>query len=174
MEGRCFFCGHIVSLDIPIGSKDYCENCKRDLHCCYNCKYYDPGAPNDCKEPFSPFIRDRGESNVCHFFVFITNREDKSESELAKAKLEALFGKKNQSEVRKDFIEPLEELAKQNGVTKESISKSKLEKAFEKLSYPKDEELLEGIKFANKRKEEREKEAEAAKKALEELFKKKK
>ncbi|RMD99723.1 MAG: hypothetical protein D6812_11010, partial [Deltaproteobacteria bacterium] len=69
-SGKCHFCGTAVDLEVPVGNRDYCEECKRDLHCCKNCKFYAPGYPNDCMETFSPFIRDREAYNFCHYFVF--------------------------------------------------------------------------------------------------------
>ncbi|HEV8325031.1 MAG TPA: hypothetical protein VG389_25680 [Myxococcota bacterium] len=93
----CWACGHPVEIvSAAVGRQDRCENCQRDLHVCKNCKWYEPGLRNDCREPMTERILDREAANFCHFFVpFEGKRADLTSGEVAKskAKLDALFSK---------------------------------------------------------------------------------
>ncbi len=83
-----------------VGRTATCEQCGRDLHACVQCDHFDPRANNQCREPNSDRVENRTASNFCDFFrprgkppatVAGTTREQD-----ARAKLEALFGKKKE------------------------------------------------------------------------------
>ena len=89
----CYSCQEELIFDVKIGRRDMCPGCSAYLHSCYNCEYHDKNAHNQCRENQGEFIRDRTEGNFCLHFQFRTIDDDGvSESDQAKAKLEALFG----------------------------------------------------------------------------------
>ena len=91
---RCYKCNEDLQFEVKIGRRDQCMNCGAYLHCCYNCKFWDPMAPNQCREVPTEHIVDRAEGNFCLHFTFKPLTEDlSSETDAAKAKLEAMFGK---------------------------------------------------------------------------------
>jgi hypothetical protein len=115
---KCHKCGEELIFDVKIGRRDMCPNCYAYLHCCFNCKYWNPDVHNQCTENQGEFIRDRAEGNFCLYFTFKSmddsgdDEERKAKDRLskafgggevktsprtadeAKARLDALFGKK--------------------------------------------------------------------------------
>jgi hypothetical protein len=90
---RCYKCGDELVFDVKIGRRDMCPNCYAYLHCCKNCRFWDPSVHNECVENRAEFIRDREEGNFCLYFTFKESEEgQESEADAAKAKLNALFG----------------------------------------------------------------------------------
>ncbi|MFH1077592.1 MAG: hypothetical protein V1753_12335 [Pseudomonadota bacterium] len=67
---QCFSCKTELPADIRPGRRDECPSCKRDLHVCLNCKFYDPGSYNDCREPIADPVIEKEQSNFCSFFQF--------------------------------------------------------------------------------------------------------
>ena len=91
---KCYNCGEEVRLETKIGRRDTCPNCYAYLHCCYNCRHWDPMAHNECRESPSEYIRDRSEGNFCLYFDFKPVGEDtSSEVDQAKDTLQKMFGK---------------------------------------------------------------------------------
>lgn len=66
----CHSCGY--ENDLPPGRKvqrrDECERCGSDLHCCFNCRFYDPRRHNECAETQAERVVDKGRSNFCDYF----------------------------------------------------------------------------------------------------------
>ena len=90
---RCYKCDEELAFDVKIGRRDMCPNCYAYLHCCKNCRDWDPSVHNECLENRSEFIRDREEGNFCLYFTFKEMEEDSlSEARKAKDKLASLFG----------------------------------------------------------------------------------
>jgi hypothetical protein len=90
---KCYNCHEELVFDVKIGRRDMCPNCYAYLHCCYNCKCWDPDVHNQCTEHQGEFIRDRAEGNFCLYFTFKpTGTDDVSEEATAKQKLESMFG----------------------------------------------------------------------------------
>ena len=79
-----------------VGRRDECVHCGADLHCCYNCSFYEQSAHNECREPVAMRVNDKDRSNFCEYFELATKPHDggKSAKEDAKKKLEELFRKK--------------------------------------------------------------------------------
>ncbi len=46
-----------------------CEKCGCDVRVCFNCKFYDPRAYNECHEPQAERVVDKDRRNRCDFFV---------------------------------------------------------------------------------------------------------
>lgn len=49
-------------------TRDTCPHCDADLHCCRNCRFYDPGKHNECSETQAEWVRDKVVSNYCDYF----------------------------------------------------------------------------------------------------------
>ena len=62
------------------------------MRCCMNCEFRDPGAHNECREPFAEFVRDREKANFCGLFQFkVSDDPGSTDVDDAKARLEAMF-----------------------------------------------------------------------------------
>ena len=59
-----------LSLGRVIGRRDECPFCRADLHCCLNCRFYDPAVSKQCREPSAELVRDKNHANYCDYFVF--------------------------------------------------------------------------------------------------------
>ncbi|MCO6431740.1 MAG: hypothetical protein J5J00_12855 [Deltaproteobacteria bacterium] len=57
------------------GRSESCPKCGRDLHVCLNCKFYEPSAHNQCREPQAERVLEKDRSNFCDFFTFTENRK---------------------------------------------------------------------------------------------------
>jgi hypothetical protein len=94
---KCVFCHTILDPAAQVGRNDTCPHCNKNLHCCKQCKSYDPNAFNQCREVSASRIVDKERSNLCEHFVLrgspeALGRMDKAKQ--AKKALEALFKKK--------------------------------------------------------------------------------
>jgi len=90
---RCYKCGEELVFEVKIGRRDMCPGCYAYLHCCYNCKYWNPDVHNQCTENQGEFIRDRAEGNFCLYFTFkAVDDSGDDEASRAKKRLEAMFG----------------------------------------------------------------------------------
>ena len=92
----CHYCKKELEIEEKVGRQEVCPYCGSDLHCCFNCKFYDEYAHNKCKEPQSEWVSDREKRNFCEFFSFVdkdTNNSELNEIKKAKAKLDELFKK---------------------------------------------------------------------------------
>ncbi len=91
---KCAFCQTDVSVSERAGRRDSCPHCGGDLHCCYQCHFYDEQAHHECREPQADWVKEKDQANFCDYFRFDPQRVVKGENkEAAKAKLEALFKK---------------------------------------------------------------------------------
>jgi hypothetical protein len=90
---KCYKCSEELVFDVKIGRRDQCPNCHAYLHCCFNCRFWDPHVHNECTENRSEFIRDRAEGNFCLYFTFREADTSGDGEQLdSKAKLNLLFG----------------------------------------------------------------------------------
>jgi len=95
VKGRCYFCGAEIELADKVYRKDTCPNCGRDLHSCVQCRFYEPGAPHQCREPVAEPVKDKEKANLCTYFEFAPSPgQALSQKEEAKKKLDELFKKK--------------------------------------------------------------------------------
>ncbi|MDO8643792.1 MAG: hypothetical protein Q7S00_02350 [bacterium] len=84
-----------------MGRQEDCPHCGASLHCCYNCRFYDPNAYNECHEPVAERVVAKESANFCDCFKFNCKGEScirpqdrrVAETDEAKKKLEALFKK---------------------------------------------------------------------------------
>lgn len=73
-----------------------CPKCMRDLHACRNCRHYDPGVNNRCREPNAEWVTDRERANFCDFFQLaetVRGAGGPDRSAEARKKLDDLFRK---------------------------------------------------------------------------------
>ena len=66
----CHHCGREVVLDSELKRTDGCPGCYSDLKCCRNCRFFDPGSHNQCREPAAEWCSDKEKANFCEFFEF--------------------------------------------------------------------------------------------------------
>lgn len=66
----CHHCNEKIELVVTNypGRHDSCPGCGYDLRCCFNCKFYDRSAANECLEHISERISDKERANFCDFF----------------------------------------------------------------------------------------------------------
>jgi hypothetical protein len=95
--GRCHYCRN--GLPVAVQQKNrLCPSCGSDIHCCKNCVHYDDNLSSKCREPDSPWVRDRATTNTCPFFEFVGGQANAApadpkdlEAERAKEAFKALF-----------------------------------------------------------------------------------
>ncbi len=51
-----------------MGFRAECENCGADVHVCKNCRFYDPGAYNECRETSADVVKEKERANYCEYF----------------------------------------------------------------------------------------------------------
>jgi hypothetical protein len=95
----CWNCGaSLASVPLPISRHQYCDGCGEPLHCCRQCRHFDPRAATQCAmEPADP-PTNKESANFCDWFepalsagaAGAAGTRDKQAE--AKAKLDALFG----------------------------------------------------------------------------------
>jgi hypothetical protein len=64
----CWKCGKQIDSTETIYRDSVCPECGADLHCCRNCRFYEPGAHFDCHETVEELVTDKEESNFCANF----------------------------------------------------------------------------------------------------------
>ncbi len=69
-ERICHRCRKTLTLTDHIGRREMCAFCGADLHVCLNCRFYDPGIYNGCREPQAERVLDKDRSNFCDYFDF--------------------------------------------------------------------------------------------------------
>jgi hypothetical protein len=88
----CWGCNYEIVLIDKVVRADTCPSCDKDLRCCKNCRFWDPGAHNQCRENLTEYVPDREKANFCASFEIRTGKLGQDEDLLtAKAKLESLF-----------------------------------------------------------------------------------
>lgn len=89
----CAYCRKEVPLSKP-GRSDDCPHCAKPLHCCYQCRFYDPSAYNECRESQAERVVEKEKPNFCDYFVFDPQASrGLSSKEEALRKFESLFKK---------------------------------------------------------------------------------
>lgn len=93
----CAFCRNVLNISGTVGRRDTCPHCNRDLHSCRQCRFYDLGAYNECREVSAERIVDKDRANFCDFFGLRGSKGSSGSADKtreAKKALEALFKKK--------------------------------------------------------------------------------
>lgn len=64
----CHNCGREIKVIGKFARTDECPHCNADIHCCKNCRFFDPGKNNQCSEPAAEYVRDKLKANFCDYF----------------------------------------------------------------------------------------------------------
>jgi hypothetical protein len=92
---RCGFWRKEIKVQDRVSRSDTCPHCRHDLRCCLQCKFYDPGSYNECKEVSAERVVDKERANFCDYFILKGTKEKVSGKEaIAKQALEDLFKRK--------------------------------------------------------------------------------
>lgn len=90
---QCWNCGAVF--DAPfLGKTSFratCEACHAALHCCTNCRHFQPGRANSCLIPNTESVNDRTANNFCEDFSLLGKVVEKNNSEKEKQCFNALF-----------------------------------------------------------------------------------
>ena len=97
---QCFKCGFEIELTDKVYRQETCPKCASWVHCCYNCRFYDPLAYHQCREPEARFVKEKDIANFCNYFEPRSGpfKGDASKADEARRKLEELFKKKDVDE----------------------------------------------------------------------------
>jgi hypothetical protein len=91
---KCHKCGEPHTNLNRVSFEKICPKCQAYLHCCFNCRLYDPNASNRCKSSTTEWVPDREKYNYCEEFDFVeTKEEPKTSKEEVKTKFDKLFRK---------------------------------------------------------------------------------
>ncbi len=66
----CYKCGAEIAARERVPFKELCPKCEAFLHCCRNCRLYDPHAHNHCMSRTTEFVADVERGNFCDEFEF--------------------------------------------------------------------------------------------------------
>ncbi len=50
------------------GREESCVKCGASLHCCLNCRFYEPSAHHECRSSTTEYVRDKESKNFCDEF----------------------------------------------------------------------------------------------------------
>ena|SRR5436190_14063742 len=98
----CHHCGRKVQLLSELQRTDSCPQCYSDLKVCLNCRFFDPGANNQCREPAAEWCPEKTKANFCEFFEYREVSEltrpgqggARSDKDRARSAFDDLFKKK--------------------------------------------------------------------------------
>jgi len=65
---ECYQCGEALELEERVTRKDECPACHAFVRCCRNCRFHDPGAHNQCREPAAEWVSNHEAANFCEYF----------------------------------------------------------------------------------------------------------
>jgi len=93
---RCWNCAREIDTRERVEFRASCPSCDRALHACRNCRHYDPGYYNECRETAAERVVDKERANFCEFFApgAGSARPASPSPSSARAQLDALFKKK--------------------------------------------------------------------------------
>jgi hypothetical protein len=91
----CYACGSNSEVPRPVSRRETCAACGMDLRCCLNCRFHDPSAYNECREPAAERVVEKDRSNVCdHFAAAERGASDAAAKSAPGDDLERLFSKR--------------------------------------------------------------------------------
>ena len=92
----CPQCDNRVEFANKLSFRAECDACAADVHVCLSCRFYDPYADNQCREPVAEPVAKKDRSNLCEYWKppEPADAPDRDATQDAKAKLAALFGEK--------------------------------------------------------------------------------
>ena len=87
----CFSCKRELEVDPRPGRGETCPFCGADLKVCLNCRFYDEGSYNSCREPQAERVLDKDRANYCEYFQFRESEGERAHGEDPLKRLEDLF-----------------------------------------------------------------------------------
>ncbi len=92
---HCWKCGAPQQdLLLPLARLAECPQCRAQLHVCRMCEFFDPAAPQQCREPVADLVADKQRANFCGY-LRINPRAyapPDAKTEASRQALDALFG----------------------------------------------------------------------------------
>jgi len=64
----CHHCGFEIKVDHRICRQETCPKCGSYLHCCLNCRFYDPASYHQCRETQAEWVSEKDSANFCDYF----------------------------------------------------------------------------------------------------------
>jgi hypothetical protein len=92
----CHSCNKELPIGRSVGRRDTCPFCGADLHCCLNCRFFDPSVSKQCCEPAAALVKEKTKANFCDYFVFADSQRSvkpNTDTKQARSALDALFKK---------------------------------------------------------------------------------
>lgn len=93
-EFQCFKCGTVLKFSDRVSIREECESCGEDVHSCKNCRFYDPKAYNECREPSAEVVQEKERANRCDYFEGGGSYQANDKKDQLLSAAEALFKKK--------------------------------------------------------------------------------
>ena len=82
---------------VKILKNETCSKCNADLHCCKNCRFFDPSVNNQCRETQAEWVATKDRRNYCDYFEASTHitlvKKSGASAGDAKKKWDSLFQK---------------------------------------------------------------------------------
>lgn len=93
-EKFCHACEASFPAESRAGFRDACPQCNAYLHCCLNCRLYDPYAHHQCRSSTTEFVQDKQKSNFCEEFEWLSapGGQGPGKGKQDKTKFDKLFG----------------------------------------------------------------------------------
>lgn len=97
MRISCWQCGETLErLGVGrVGKRESCAKCDADLHCCRNCRFFDPSVHNQCRETQAEWVKEKDRANYCDYLdpteALGPPRRSSSSSSDIKKKFDDLF-----------------------------------------------------------------------------------
>ena len=76
----CYQCGKQINIESKLSFREECPFCQSDLHTCFNCRFYNETAYNECNEPSAEPVKDKDRNNYCEYFDLQTNKKNSPSS----------------------------------------------------------------------------------------------
>ena len=95
----CWKCGAaLTDLPLPLSRLAECPACRKELHVCRMCAFYDPRVARQCREPVAEDVNDKERANFCGYFQARPDAhrpQDAAAAQAARNALDELFGGKS-------------------------------------------------------------------------------
>src|SRR3972149_7590176 len=64
----CWKCGQAQEdILLPLSRLAKCRHCHAELHCCRECRFFDPPGNKQCREPIAEPVKDKQRANFCGY-----------------------------------------------------------------------------------------------------------
>ena len=102
----CWKCGvSVAELPLPLSRLAECPQCRAYLHACRMCQFHNPRLTGQCDEGRAEEVHDKEHANFCDWFKPRPDAyrpPNKGKTQLAKSKLDALFGGSTENDTQPD------------------------------------------------------------------------